>query len=188
MPTVRTRRLTAASMILAASLGLSACGTGGGAATNQQYQPGIGANLRTGDVQLYNALLVAGSDDTLAFSAGVLNTTDSPQTLESVTITPLGGSGSVTAEPAADVELAPRQLFTVGRAGELAGIDGATLPVGRYADVTLTFSDAGEVEISVPVVARNASYADVAETPPSDTTDEQQATEEAAEAEENPAG
>ena len=187
MPTVRTRRLTAASMILAASLGLSACGTGGGAATNQQYQPGIGANLRTGDVQLYNALLVAGSDDTLAFSAGVLNTTDSPQTLESVTITPLGGSGSVTADPATDVELAPRQLFTIGRAGELAGIDGATLPVGRYADVTLTFSDAGEVEISVPVVARNASYADVAETPPSDTT-EQQATEEAAEAEENPAG
>jgi len=187
VPTVRTRRLTAASMILAASLGLSACGTGGGAATNQQYQPGIGANLRTGDVQLYNALLVAGSDDTLAFSAGVLNTTDSPQTLESVTITPLGGSGSVTADPATDVELAPRQLFTIGRAGELAGIDGATLPVGRYADVTLTFSDAGEVEISVPVVARNASYADVAETPPSDTT-EQQATEEAAEAEENPAG
>ncbi|RYY49018.1 MAG: hypothetical protein EON53_05115 [Actinomycetales bacterium] len=187
MPTVRTRRLTAASMILAASLGLSACGTGGGAATNQQYQPGIGANLRTGDVQLYNALLVAGSDDTLAFSAGVLNTTDSPQTLESVTITPLGGSGSVTADPATDVELAPRQLFTIGRAGELAGIDGATLPVGRYADVTLTFSDAGEVEISVPVVARNASYADVAETPPSDTA-EQQATEEAAEAEETPAG
>lgn len=187
MPTVRTRRLTAASMILAASLGLSACGTGGGAATNQQYQPGIGANLRTGDVQLYNALLVAGSDDTLAFSAGVLNTTDSPQTLESVTITPLGGSGSVTADPATAVELAPRQLFTIGRAGELAGIDGATLPVGRYADVTLTFSDAGEVEISVPVVARNASYADVAETPPSDTA-EQQATEEAAEAEENPAG
>lgn len=187
MPTVRTRRLTAASMILAASLGLSACGTGGGAATNQQYQPGIGANLRTGDVQLYNALLVAGSDDTLAFSAGVLNTTDSPQTLESVTITPLGGSGSVTAEPAAAVELSPRQLFTVGRAGELAGIDGATLPVGRYADVTLTFSDAGEVEISVPVVARNASYADVAATPPSDNAEEQ-ATEEAAEAEENPAG
>lgn len=186
MPTVRTRRLTAASMILAASLGLSACGTGGGAATNQQYQPGIGANLRTGDVQLYNALLVAGSDDTLAFSAGVLNTTDSPQTLESVTITPLGGSGSVSADPATDVELAPRQLFTIGRAGELAGIDGATIPVGRYADVTMTFSDAGEVEISVPVVARNTSYADVAETPPSDTA-EQQATEESAEAEETPA-
>lgn len=187
MPTVRTRRLTAASMILAASLGLSACGTGGGAATNQQYQPGVGANLRTGDVQLYNALLVAGSDDTLAFSAGMLNTTDAAQTLESVTIAPLGGSGSVTAEPATSVELPPRQLFTIGRAGELAGIDGATLPVGRYADVTLTFSDAGEVEISVPVVARNASYADVAETPPSDGA-EQQAAEEADEAEENPAG
>ena len=56
--------------------------------------------------------------------------------------------------------VAPQPL---GRAGELAGIDGATLPVGRYADVTLTFSDAGEVEISVPVVARNASYADVAD-------------------------
>lgn len=188
MPTVRTRRLTAATMILAASLGLSACGTGGGAATNQQYQPGIGANLRTGDVQLYNALLVAGSDDTVAFSAGLLNTSDTAQTLESVTIAPLNGSGSVTAEPSTAVELAPRQLFTVGSAGELAGIDGAVLPVGRYADVTLTFSGAGQVEISVPIVARNASYADVAETPSDDAAPTEGTPSDEAEAEENAAG
>lgn len=167
MPTVRTRRLTAATLMLTAALGLAGCGVGDDAQTSQQYQPGIGANLRTGDVQLYNALLVANTDDTLAFSAGLLNTTDEEQTLESATFRPRGGSATVTADLPVEVVLEPRQLFTIGREGELAGIDGAELPVGRYVDVTLTFSGAGEVEISVPVVARNESYADVAATPAS---------------------
>lgn len=165
MTTVHTRRLTAASLTLAASLGLTACGTGGDAQTSQQYQPGIGANVRTGEVQVYNGLLVANTDDTYSLSAGLLNTTDTEQTLESVTVSPLSGEGSVTAEPAVPVELAPRQLFTVGRAGELADIDGSAVELGRYAELTLTFSGAGEVDISVPIVARNASYADVAEQP-----------------------
>jgi phosphohistidine phosphatase SixA len=118
-----------------------------------------------GEVQVYNGLLVANTDDTYSLSAGLLNTTDTEQTLESVTVSPLSGEGSVTAEPAVPVELAPRQLFTVGRAGELADIDGSAVELGRYAELTLTFSGAGEVDISVPIVARNASYADVAEQP-----------------------
>lgn len=172
MTTVRTRRLTAATLMFTAALGLAGCGVGDGAQTNQQYQAGIGANLRTGDVQLYNALLVANSDDTLSFSAGMLNTTDAEQTLESATFRPRGGSQSVTADVSTPVELAPRQLFTVGREGELAGIDAADLPVGRYVDVTLTFQPAGEVEISVPVVARNESYANVAPSPVAEPSSE----------------
>ncbi len=177
MPTVRTRRLTAAALSLTAALGLTACGTGGDAQTSQQYQPGVGANLRTGEVQLYNALVVAGSDDTLAISAGMLNTTDSEQTLESVTLTPLDGSATVTAEPSTPVELPPGRLFTLGREGELAGIDGKDIPVGRYVDITLTFSGAGEVEISAPVVARTEMYSQVAEKPAAGAAQDQQGEE-----------
>jgi hypothetical protein len=137
--TVRTRRLTAATLMLTAALGLTACGTGGSTQTNQQYQPGIGANVRTGDVRLYNALLVANTDDTYALSVGLLNTTDEEQTLESVTVRPLEGSGSVTAEPALPVELQPR--------------------------LTLTFSSGDEVEVEAPIVARTSTYSDVAEKP-----------------------
>jgi hypothetical protein len=178
VPTVRTRRLTAAALSLTAALGLTACGTGGDAQTSQQYQPGVGANLRTGDVQLYNALVVASPDDTLAISAGMLNTTDSEQTLESVTLKPLDGSATVTARPSTAVELPPRQLFTIGREGELAGIDGKDIPVGRYVDITLTFSGAGEVEISAPVVARTEAYAQVAQKPVSGSEGQDQQGEE----------
>ncbi len=135
MSTVRTRRLTAATLMLTAALGLTACGTGGSTQTNQQYQPGIGANVRTGDVRLYNALLVANTDDTYALSVGLLNTTDEEQTLESVTVRPLEGSGSVTAEPALPVELQPRQLYTLGRQGEVA-------PGGPGGDVARSDTDA----------------------------------------------
>jgi copper(I)-binding protein len=173
VPTVRTRRLTAAALSLTAALTLTACGVGGDAQTSQQYQPGIGANLRTGDVQLYNVLLVASPDDTLALSAGILNTTDSPQRLESVTLSPLDGSATVTAEPSTALTIPARQLLTVGREGELAGIDGQDIPVGRYVDVTLTFADAGEVEISAPVVGRTEAYADVAQRPASGSEQEQ---------------
>ena len=162
MTTVRTRRLAAASTLLLA-LSLSGCGTGGDAATNQQYQPGIGANLRTGDVQLYNALLVASDDGTVALSAGLLNTTDAAQTLESVSIAPADGGGAVDVEPADDVSLAPGSLFTLGRAGEVAGVEATDLQSGRYATITLTFSGAGEVTLEAPVVARTEMYATVAE-------------------------
>ena len=165
MSTVRTRRLTAATLMLTAALGLTACGTGGSTQTNQQYQPGIGANVRTGDVRLYNALLVANTDDTYALSVGLLNTTDEEQTLESVTVRPLEGSGSVTAEPALPVELQPRQLYTLGRQGEVADIDGSSVELGRYARLTLTFSGGDEVEIEAPIVARTSTYSDVAEKP-----------------------
>ena len=165
MSTVRTRRLTAATLMLTAALGLTACGTGGSTQTNQQYQPGIGANVRTGDVRLYNALLVANTDDTYALSVGLLNTTDEEQTLESVTVRPLEGSGSVTAEPALPVELQPRQLYTLGRQGEVADIDGSSVELGRYARLTLTFSSGDEVEVEAPIVARTSTYSDVAEKP-----------------------
>lgn len=165
MSTVRTRRLTAATLMLTAALGLTACGTGGSTQTNQQYQAGIGANVRTGDVRLYNALLVANTDDTYALSVGLLNQTDAALTLDSVTVRPLGGSGSVTAQPAQPVELQPRQLYTLGREGEVASIDGSDIELGRYADLTLTFSNGDEVAIQAPVVARTSVYSDVAEQP-----------------------
>lgn len=173
MSTARTRRIAAASTMLIALAGLSACGTSGSAATSQQYQPAVGANLRSGDVQMYNALLVADKDGTLAFSAGLLNTTNTAQTLEGATITLLDGSATVDAKPAVDVELVSDQLYTIGRTGELAGIDGADLPAGLYAKVTLTFSDAGEFTIEAPIVARSSIYDAIASTPPADAQEEQ---------------
>ncbi len=173
MTTDRTRRIAAASIAVLAASTLAACGTGGGAATSQQYQPGIGANVREGDVQLYNALLVAGSDETLALSAGIVNRTEEDQTLESATFGPRGDSDveEVTVEPSADVTVGPGQLYTIGELGELAGIE-SELTAGLYSTVTLTFSGAGAVTIEAPIVARDATYESVAEAPAGGATDE----------------
>ncbi|WP_317697852.1 hypothetical protein [Aeromicrobium sp. REDSEA-S32_B7] len=72
---------------------------------------------------------------------------------------------TLTAEPALPVELQPRQLYTLGRQGEVADIDGSSVELGRYARLTLTFSGGDEVEIEAPIVARTSTYSDVAEKP-----------------------
>lgn len=172
MTTDRPRRLAAAASIVVLGLGLTACGTGGNAATSQQYQPGIGANVRVGDVQLYNALLVRNDDGTLSFSAGIVNTTDTAQTLESATFSPLSGSETVRMEPTTDVEVAPGELFTIGTAGELAGIEGEAFEQGRYVVVTLTFSGAGDVAIEAPSVERTEMYSSVAAEPAEQPADD----------------
>ena len=49
----------------AAAIALGGCaGTGTDAQTNAQYQAGVGANVRTGTIQLYNALATVEFDAT----------------------------------------------------------------------------------------------------------------------------
>lgn len=188
MSTDRPRRLAAATLALTVAFGLAGCGTGGSAQTSQQYQPGVGSNLREGDVQLFNALLVQNTDGSLSFSAGLVNTTDVEQALTGATISPLGGDRATQAEPSTDVTIAPRQLFTIGSAGELAGIEVPGLTEGRYAAITMTFDGAGDVSIEVPVVARTADYSQVAETPADSDPLEELDAEPADEAEAEEAG
>lgn len=187
MTSGRTRRLAAATLALTAALGLSGCGVGMEAQTSQQYQPGIGANVREGDVQLYNALLVLDPDGTLAFSAGLLNATDDEQQLVGATFVPLDGGEPVQAEPGTDVTLEPQDLFTIGTEGELAGIDGANFVEGRYVTATLVFADAGEVTVEAPIVRRSAMYSSVASAPAESAEDEAQQQAEEAEAAETEA-
>src|SRR4051794_5238829 len=65
-------RLAAAAAVAMVALG-GCSGTGMDAQTNAQYQSGVGANVRTGSIQLYNALAVDNGDGTATFSASILN-------------------------------------------------------------------------------------------------------------------
>ena len=169
MTSHRPRRIAAATLALAATAALSACGTGIDTQTNRIYQPAIGANVRGDDIQVHNALLVLNDDETFSFSGGVVNETDREQTLESVTIAPLsptaGGEQPTQVEPSTEVVIAPMGLTTIGADGELAGLEVEGLGEGRYATITFTFADAGELTVEAPVVARNASYSGVAAEP-----------------------
>ena len=169
MTTDRPRRLAAASILLAASLGLAACGTGFDAATSQQYQPGVGTNQREGDVRLYNALLVQNTDDTFSLSVGVVNTTDADQELTGATFVPLSEEGTLTElEPAVDVAVPAGGLYTLGPEGEFAGFEVDGLGDGRFVTITLTFDGVGDVVINAPVVDRAARYSEIPAASPED--------------------
>ncbi|RYI99007.1 MAG: hypothetical protein EON52_26880, partial [Actinomycetales bacterium] len=153
MLSARPRRLMTASILLTAGLTLSACGTGVDAQTNAVYQPAIGANLRSGDVQLYNALLVDNENGTYTLSAGLLNKTKTAQDLTGASIAPLGGGTPVTAEPSSTVEIPSDRLLTIGSEGEIV-LSASDLVAGKYVKLTLTFAGAGDVSIEAPVVER----------------------------------
>lgn len=157
---VNRRRLSFAAAAVVGLFTLSACGTGFSAQTNQQYQAGIGADLRSGPIQVLGAVLVADEDGSAVVSATVLNTTDAPQKLVGLTATGPDGSEIPV--------LSTRQLTTV-QPGEALRLGAEGNPVfklseidaGRYFALTLVFDDAGEVAVDVPSVVRDAVYSDV---------------------------
>ena len=154
-------RSAAATLIAATALALAGCsGTGVDAQTNQQYQAGVGANLRTGQVQLYNTLAVDNGDGTSTVSTVIVNTSDETQKLDSVTATTVDGT-SVESRTAPAI-IGPGDSFNTGPAGTIV-LSGGAVEAGDYVTLTLAFSRAGDVSIEAPVVTRTEMYDDVAE-------------------------
>ncbi len=157
-------RIAATTLALAATLGGAGCtATGVDAQTNQQYQPGVGANLRTGEVQLYNALAVDNDDGTATLSTVILNTTEETQKLDGARATVSSADGPVEVETAPAI-IGPHDTLNTGPAATVV-FTGGDLSAGDYVTVTLIFDDSGEVTIEAPVVARSPMYADVATEP-----------------------
>lgn len=152
--TVSTRRTIAAIALAAvAPFALSACGTSFGAQTNQQYQAGIGANLRTGPVEVYNGLFVDNGDGTATFSGALLSTED--QTIESLTV---NGQPKRLAKP---ISLRGGQLLTLGPNG-LIVVKGDGIKAGFYATIDFAARPGGDVSVQVPIVERTSEYDSVA--------------------------
>jgi hypothetical protein len=156
--------MAAATLFAATAVALAGCtGTGFDAQTNQQYQAGVGANLRTGQVQLYNTLAVDNGDGTATLSTVIVNTTDETQKLEAVNATVTGGGEPVDFE-AAPAIIGPGASFNTGPAATVM-LTGGVVEAGDYVTVTLAFDRAGEVTIEAPVVTRTEMYAEVAKEP-----------------------
>lgn len=161
---LRRRRLATIALVATAPFVLSACGTSFGAQTNQQYQPGIGANLRDKDapVEIYGALFVENGDGTATFS-GTFLTHDDDRALESVQVTSSEGTSAeaVLAEP---LELPAEVLVPVGEDGKII-VENEDLRAGYYASVTFTLASGDQVSLNVPIEERGPVYSDVARTP-----------------------
>jgi copper(I)-binding protein len=157
-------RVAVATLFAATAVALAGCsGTGIDAQTNQQYQAGTGANLRTGQVQLYNTLAVDNGDGTATLSAVVINTTDQTQKLVAAAATATDSGEQIEVE-AAPAIIGPGDSFNTGPAATVM-LTGGTVEAGDYVTVTLAFDRAGEVTIEAPVVPRTEMYSEVAEEP-----------------------
>ncbi|HKY56621.1 MAG TPA: hypothetical protein VJL80_01110 [Aeromicrobium sp.] len=153
-----SRRLALAAAT--AAIGLAGCaGTGVDAQTNAQYQAGIGANVRSGSIQLFNALAVDNGDGTATFSAAILNSDDTAAKLTRASARASDGS-KVTATTAPAIIDAGR-MFNTGKAGAVILAD-KQLEAGEYVTVKLVFDRGRTVSVEAPVVARTAIYDDVA--------------------------
>jgi hypothetical protein len=155
-------RTATATLLAATVLALAGCsGTGVDAQTNQQYQAGVGANLRTGQVQLYNALAVDNGDGTATLSTVIVNTTDETQKLDAA-LAAATDSGEQVGVQSAPAIIGPRDSLNTGPAATVV-LTGGTVEAGDYVTVTLAFDRAGEVTIDAPVVTRTEMYSEVAE-------------------------
>lgn len=146
-------------------LGLSGCGTGFDAQTNQAYQPGDGSIERTADVDLLGVVAVDNADDTATISASIMNKSDADDRL--VGVTGAGRSGdAIDVEVADPVDLPPGDLVSLGEEPEVV-LSSDELAPGYFTDLTFEFENAGPVDIDVPVVSREESetYAEIAEAP-----------------------
>ena len=153
-----SRRLALAAAT--AAIGLAGCaGTGIDAQTNAQYQAGVGANVRSGPIQLFNALAVDNGDGTATFSAAILNNDDSPAKLTGATAR--GSDGSKVTATTAPAIIDAGRVFITGKAGAVILAD-KKLEAGEYVTVKLTFDGGRSVSVEAPVVARTAIYDDVA--------------------------
>lgn len=167
--TTRRHRIISIALAVAAPFALSACGTSFGAQTNQQYQAGVGANLRTGELQAFNALFVDNGDGTATFS-GALLAFDEDQTISSVAV------DETEAELAEPIELTVNELATLGGEAEIV-LRNDEVTAGDYVTITFTATPAGAVSLKVPVVARTETYDSVAEAPKPTATPSTEATE-----------
>ncbi len=159
----RVRRLAAPAVLVVATVALSGCGAGNEVQTNQQYQAAIGANLRTGEVQLFNALAVDNGDGTATVSTVIVNTTDQNQKLGSATATTLDGT-TVPVE-SATATVPANGTFNTGTDATVV-LKSKDVKAGGYIELTLSFDGAGDVRIEAPVVARTDMYSGVAEKAP----------------------
>lgn len=168
-------RFTAATIAIVASLGLSACGTGFDAQTNQQYQAAAGANHREGDVEIHGAVLVENADGTATLAGTLLNTSDQVQQLAGFSAETLEGDVLKTSKNP-PLDLPVDEALQLGKDKQFV-ITVDDVAAGDYVTLTFEFSGSDAVQLNVPVDDRNDWYDDIIGEKP---TDEEAAEEEAA--------
>jgi hypothetical protein len=157
---VNVRRSIAAAALLLAVPALSACGVSFGAQTDQVYNPSVGTDDRSGQVDVLNALIVSGSNGSGTVVATLVNNDQQhDDTLKSVA--GAGRDSSLTVQPGGDTTIPAGGLLNLATQGSITARGKRIVP-GNVVEITFSFDRAEAITIGVPVVsASNPDYAGV---------------------------
>lgn len=157
---MNVRRSIAAAAVLLAAPALSSCGVSFGAQTDQVYNPSVGVDDRSGQVDVLNALIVSGTNGSGTVVATLVNNDQqTDDTLKGVS--GAGKDAGMTVKPGGDTTIPAGGLLNLATKGAVT-IRGQRVVPGNFVTITFSFDRAQAVTLDVPVVSHsNPDYAGV---------------------------
>jgi hypothetical protein len=157
---------------LGVALVLASCSFGTSnfdAQTNQFYTPAEGVNERSGGVDLLNALVVADEAGTGRFIAALVNNSD--LTDDSLTgVQGAGESEDVAGSLATPIDVVRDGFVQLADEGvEPVVLSGDAIVPGRFVELTISFQEAGDITVKLPVVTAEDDFEGV-EIPSAETS------------------
>ncbi len=130
------------------------------AQTNQFYTPAEGVNERSGGVDVLNALVVADEAGRGRFIAGLVNNSDTTDDA----LTQVQGSGEdaeIQGSLSSPVDVVRDGFVNLAEDGEPVMLEGDQIVPGTFVEVTITFQEAEEATVKLPVVTAEDDYASI---------------------------
>lgn len=157
---MNVRRSIAAAAVLLAAPALSSCGVSFGAQTDQVYNPSVGVDDHSGQVDVLNALIVSGTNGSGTVVASLVNKNQqTDDTLKGVS--GAGKDAGMTVKPGGDTTIPAGGLLNLATQGAVT-IHGQRVVPGNFVTITFSFDRAQSVTLDVPVVSHsNPDYAGV---------------------------
>jgi hypothetical protein len=150
------RRLAGATLVLAIPV-LAACGFG--VQTDQVYQPAVGVNDRSGEVDVLGALVVSAKPGSGVFIASLSN--NDPTRADK--LVGIQGEG-IQVATGVSPQIPAGGLVNLADKSQGGGVpvQGAQVKAGGFVTVQLSFANADPVTVEVPVVTNTGPYSSFA--------------------------
>jgi hypothetical protein len=144
------RSIATAAAVLAVPM-LSSCGLAFTAQTDQIYNPTIGVNNRTGEVDVLNALVVTRNGGSGTLIAGLVNNNERQADALTGVTGAKQDAGLTVQTQGAPITIPANGLYQLADKGDVS-VFGSELTPGSFVWVTFNFAHAKSITVEVPVV------------------------------------
>lgn len=156
---VTVRRSIAVAAVLIAAPVVSSCGVNFGEQTDQVYNPSVGTDNRSGQVDVLNALIVSGTNGKGTVVAGLVN--ENQTRADQLTgITGEGRDAGSQITIGGPTVIPPGGLLNLASIGGVQIHGGQVVP-GNFVTLTFQFAHAQSATLELPVVPHSGDYANV---------------------------